>query len=233
VNPGSQGVTPPGGGAGAPAVTPPPPPPAETAPDASQAQAGAEALRRAASAYGRIRSLRATVTMEQENPLLRRKTNSRGTLMQRRPDRILLRFAQPAGDIIVSDGTHIWVYYPSVDAKQVIRAAAGSGGAGGVDQQAQFVGDPMQRFDYVTHGTETVAGRDADVLTLTPKSDIGYEKLKVWIDRKDGFARRFEITEHNGSIRRFELSDLELNPTLQDDVFEFTPPAGATIVDRG
>jgi chaperone LolA len=171
--------------------------------------------------------------MEQENPLLRKKTNSRGTLMQRRPDRILLRFSQPAGDIIVSDGAHIWVYYPSVDVKQVIRAAAGSGGAGGVDLQAQFVGDPLQRFDYVTHGTEAVAGREADVLTLTPKSEIGYDKLKVWIDRRDGLVRRFEITEHNGSTRRFELSDLELNPTLQDDVFEFTPPAGATIVDRG
>jgi outer membrane lipoprotein-sorting protein len=46
-------------------------------------------------------------------------------------------------------------------------------------------------------------------------------------------VRRFELTEENGNARRFELSDLVVNPTLPDRLFQFTPPPGAVVVDRG
>src|SRR5690606_20343402 len=124
-------------------------------------------------------------------------TTGRGTLYQRRPDRILLRFSEPAGDVIVGDGRHFWIYYPSVDAKQVIRAPAGEAGAGGVDLQAQFAGDPVTRFTATLEGKESVGGQAAHVLTLVPRQRMGYRKLKVWVDERDHLVRRFEITEEN------------------------------------
>lgn len=193
---------------------------------------GARILREASAAYEEIQSLQAEFTMRHENPILRRTTTSRGTLYQRQPDRILLRFSEPEGDVIVGDGTYFWVYYPSIDPGQVMRAPASQAGTGGVDLRAQFVGDPVQRFDYTLEGEESVAGRPAHVLVLTPKAKAGYERLKVWIDTSDSFVRRFEITEHNGTTRRFDLADLQINPTLADDLFRFTPPAGARIVER-
>lgn len=193
---------------------------------------GARILREASAAYEQVRSLQADFTMRHENPILRRTTTSRGTLYQRQPDRILLRFSDPAGDVIVGDGTYFWVYYPSIDTEQVMRAPASQAGTGGVDLQAQFVGDPVERFRYTLEGQESVAGRPADVLVLTPKSEVGYAQLKVWIDRDDSLVRRFEIVEHNGATRRFDLADLQINPTLEDDLFRFTPPAGARVVER-
>jgi outer membrane lipoprotein carrier protein len=192
---------------------------------------GADALRRASAAYEGLRSLRADFVMEQHNPLLRSATTSRGTIFQRNPDRILLRFSDPAGDVIVGDGTHFWVYYPSVDAGQVLRAPAASAG-GGVDLRAQFVGDPFERFDYTVEGRERVDDRPALAIALTPRYDMGYRTLRVWIDDADGFARRFQITEHNGVTRTFHLSRLERNPVLDDELFRFTPPPGARIVER-
>jgi outer membrane lipoprotein carrier protein len=170
--------------------------------------------------------------MTMNNPLLRTSTTSRGTLSQRQPDRILLKFTDPEGDIIVGDGTHFWIYYPSTDAKQAIRAPAAQAESGGVDLQAQFVGDPVSRFAYTPHGQESVGGRAAHVLTLRPKADAGYTSLKVWIDARDSLVRRFEITEENGTIRRFDLSNLRVNPTLSDALFRFTPPAGVRVVER-
>lgn len=181
---------------------------------------GARILRGASAAYEQIRSLQADFTMRHENPILRRTTTSRGTLYQRRPDRILLRFSDPAGDVIVGDGTYFWVYYPSIDAEQVMRSPASQAGTGGVDLQAQFVGDPVERFRYTLEGQESVAGRPADVLVLTPKSEVGYAQLKVWIDEDDSLARRFEILEHNGATRRFDLADLQVNPPLEDDLLD-------------
>jgi outer membrane lipoprotein carrier protein len=208
----------------------------EPQPPAAQATPQDEAaavLQRAAAAYANVRALRADFVMQYSNPLLRQQTTSRGTLYQRRPDRIALVFSDPAGDVILSDGQFYWVYYPSVDAAQVIRCAAAEGGEQGVDLQAQFVGDPVRRFRYTLDGQESVGGRAAHVLTLEPRERTDYRTLKVWLDTRDSLARRFEITEHNNTVRRFDLSDFEVNPAIPDATFRFTPPAGSRVVSCG
>jgi outer membrane lipoprotein carrier protein len=187
-------------------------------------------LRRSATAYANLRSLRADFVQSQENPLLGKRTESRGTISQRRPDRFLMKFSQPAGDVIVSDGEYFWLYYPSVDRKQVLRTRTAA--AGGLDLQAQFIGDPTRRFTYTHHGRETVGSRAAELFTLVPKEPAGYRSLKVWLDQRDGLARRFELTNENGVVQHFELSNLELNPALPDALFRFVPPADARIVER-
>ncbi|MHB1168133.1 MAG: LolA family protein [Longimicrobiales bacterium] len=212
--------------------TPAGPSDAVTANPAASQLTAAQVLARAASAYADVQSMQADFAMTMTNPLLRRTTNSRGTMFQRRPDRIALRFSQPQGDVIVSDGEYFWIYYPSVDEKQVIRMPASQGATGGVDLQAQFIGDPTERFEATLHGTEDVGGRPAYALTLVPRGSVGYKSLRVWLDTRDYLARRFEIAEENGSVRRFDLSSLRTNVRLGDDVFRFTPPADARIVDR-
>lgn len=202
-------------------------------PVAAQADEGAAVLRGAAAAYENVRSLQADFVMNFDNPLLRQTTTSRGTLFQRQPDRIALRFSEPAGDVILSDGRYFWVYYPSVNEQQVIRSPAAAAGESGVNLQAQFVGDPVERFRYELHGTETVAGRSAHVVTLVPRQRAEYRSLKAWIDARDGLVRRFELTEHNANVRRFDLHNLQVNPAIAESVFQFTPPPGARIVDTG
>jgi chaperone LolA len=213
-------------GAGQPAA----PPAAESS---GRGDDGAAALTRAAAAYAAVTSMTADFVMRFENPLLRQVTTSRGTIYQRQPDRIALRFSEPDGDVILGDGQFFWVYYPSVNPDQVMRTPAAAGGETGVNLQAQFVGDPVERFGYELHGTEQVGGRPAQVLTLVPRQRAEYRSLKVWIDERDGLARRFEITEHNGSVRRFELSNLQLNRSIPDATFRFVPPAGVRIISTG
>jgi outer membrane lipoprotein-sorting protein len=217
-----------------PAPTPAPQPagqasaPPQTAP-ASQDD-GAAILRAAAAAYSNVRSMRADFTMTFANRLLRSEMTGRGTLYQQRPDRIALRFSDPEGEVILSDGTHFYVYQPGVNRGQAIRTPA-TGGSGGVDLQAQFMGQPTERFQFTLHGRENVAGRPAHVLTLVPKQRAEYQSLKVWIDTRDSLARRFEITEHNGSVRRFDLAALQVNVNVPADVFRFEAPPGVRIID--
>ncbi|MGD8278355.1 MAG: outer membrane lipoprotein carrier protein LolA, partial [Gemmatimonadota bacterium] len=186
-------------------------------------------LRRTAARYASIRSMRATFSMETRNPLLRETVKSRGELFQRRPDRLLMRFTEPAGDVIVSDGQYIWVWYPSVDSTQVIRSAAGSVG-GTVDLLAQFVGDPTKRFSWSVGPTETIDGHAAAMYTLDPLGAEAYRQLVVWIDRDDALVRRFEVIEANGVERRVELLDVVLDADLPDSLFRFTPPPGVRVV---
>jgi outer membrane lipoprotein carrier protein len=206
--------------------------PVETDADTQVAQDGAAVLKRASAAYSRIKSMRAEFVQRRENPLLNSSMTSRGTLYQRRPDRFALKFSQPAGDVIVADGRYFWVYYPSADKRQVIRADAGAAGASAVDLQSQFIGDPLKRFSHTYHGTEKQGGRTLHVLTLVPRQNAGYKTLKVWIDGGDALVRRFQITEQTGALVEFQLSNLTVNPALGDEIFRFTPPAGAQVIER-
>lgn len=198
------------------------------APDAAQDPAAI--LRRTSAAYESMHAISADFSQRLRNTLLGRTTESEGTLYQREPDRFLMDFSDPEGDLIVSDGRWFWMYFPSVDEKQVLRT---SRRRQGLDLHAQFIGDPVERFEYTYHGTEAVRGREAHVLTLEPREAAGYERMKVWIDAEDYLVRRFELTEENGNVRHLELRDVVVNPTLPDSLFEFTPPDDAIVVDRG
>lgn len=198
----------------------------------SQTPTAEEILLETAATYADIRSLKADFVQRFTNPLLGGETTSRGTLYQKGEDLLLLRFTQPEGDVIVSDGEYVWIYYPSVNPDQVIRTPAG-GPARGVDLRAQLLGDPLERFDVTLEGTEPVAGRKAYVLTLVPTRPARYEKLRIWVDARDHLVRRFEIVQPNGSVRHFELRNLQVNPDLDDELFEFTPPPGVRVVTRG
>jgi outer membrane lipoprotein carrier protein len=197
------------------------------------ADEGAAMLRRASAAYENVRSLQADFVMQMENPLLRQRTTSRGTLYQRQPDRIALRFSEPAGDLILGDGEHFYMYQPSNNPAQYFRQPAGAAGQTGVNLQAQFVGNPVERFSYAVEGSESVGGRTARIINLVPRQRADYRSLKVWVDERDALVRRFELTEHNGSVRRFDLQNMQVNPSIPDGVFRFTPPAGARAVSAG
>jgi chaperone LolA len=192
----------------------------------------AAVLRKTAAVYSGARSLQADFSQRSMNPILRTTVTGSGTLYQRRPDRFLMRFSDPAGDLIVSDGTYLWLYYPSVDRKQVIRVPS-STGAGGMDLQAQFVGDPLERFSATLTGREEIGGKSIYQIALKPREPVGYKLLVIWVDGEDHLIRRFEMTEENGIVRHFELSNLRLNHSLSDELFRFTPPEDAHIVDRG
>jgi outer membrane lipoprotein carrier protein len=191
----------------------------------------AEILARAERASLGIRSLEADFTQTLTIPLLNRTERSAGRLVQRRPDRFLMRFSDPQGDIIVADGRHFWLYYPSSDVRQVIRTSIADGGEA-VDLHRQFLSNPHERFDASVTGEERVGGRATDVLALAPRGPSPYRSLRIWVDRQDHMVRRFEMTEDNGSVRRVELSNLRTNHAVPDALFTFTPPEGAQVFDQ-
>jgi outer membrane lipoprotein carrier protein len=212
--------------ASTPAPPAPAPPAAATAPDATSI------LARAEKAYDAVRSLQADFVQDLTVPLLDQTQRSRGTMYHRRPDRFLMKFSDPAGDIVVADGKYLWMYYPSTDRKQVIRATLEEGGQG-VDLQREFLSNPTARFRATLDGTDAVGGRSADLLTLVPRqSSSPYRKIRLWVDRGDALVRRFEITEQNGTVRRLELRNLKTNVTLSDRLFTFSMPAGAEVFQQ-
>jgi outer membrane lipoprotein-sorting protein len=77
-----------------------------------------------------------------------------------------------------------------------------------------------------------VDGLALEKIAVQPTSPASYERAWVWIDDATGLIHRVVLEEENGSVRRIDLSAIEVDPSLDPDLFAFTPPAGAAILQR-
>ncbi|MBV9110471.1 MAG: outer membrane lipoprotein carrier protein LolA [Gemmatimonadetes bacterium] len=221
--------------AAAPKTATPAPAAHQAAAPASKPAAGTqeanEILRRVEETAAGVRTLEADFVQNLKVPLLGTDRRSTGKLYQRKPDRFLMRFTDPAGDVMVADGRFFWIYYPSSDRTQVIRTSIAQGGEQ-ADFQRQFLSNATSRFVATLNGEEMVGGRPTWALTLVPKRDSPYKVIRIWVDKQDNLVRRFEMTEENDSVRRLELSNLKVNQPISDALFAFTPPAGTHIFEQ-
>ena len=221
------------GSAASPAPSAPGAPAAQPAADGEKSaqDRAAEILRRAERVALGIRSMEADFVQTLNVPLLGTNQRSAGKMYQRRPDRFLMKFSDPAGDIMVADGRHFWIYYPSSDKTQVIRTSVAAGGEQ-ADFQRQFLSGATQKYVATLNGEENVAGQAAWALTLVPRGESPYKVVRIWVGKGDDLVRRIEMTEENESVRTVELRNIRTNHTIPDALFSFTPPAGTQVFDQ-
>lgn len=186
-------------------------------------------LEAASERYAASDGLCAHFRQRLEIPLLGEERTSEGELCQRRPNLFSMRFTDPDGDAVVSDGSHFWIYYPSISPGQVIRMPLDRE-RGGMDFYREFLADPRGTYDARILGEETVGGHRVVEVHLEPTRDRGYREATVWIDPGERVIRRVEIVDGNGSVRRVTLTDLRLDPELDPGTFTFPVPTGVTVV---
>jgi outer membrane lipoprotein carrier protein len=188
---------------------------------------------RAARVYRSLASLKADFVQVIDNPLID-SAASKGTLIQAGPDKLSMRFSDPAGDAIIIDGRHVWVYTPSDVPDQVIRLAVPSGGpVYGYNLLAWLLDRPAERYRAKFLRTERVNGRPTDVVELIPAvPDIPFSRAVIWIDQGDALPRRLEIQEKSGATRSLNLERIRVNQRVPAETFAFKVPAGARVVDQ-
>ena len=187
-------------------------------------------VRRADQALAALRTLRAEFVQEVHNPLLERTTTGRGRLLYKSPDRFRIAYSDPAGDLVVHDGAHVWIYLPSTQPGQVIRQDAE---VSGVRNPLTYLRDLRGRFTAREAGVEPIAGRAADKLVLAPRTaDAGFDEIVAWVDRASGLLRRVRTTTEDGVVTTYTFTSLERNVELGDGPFRFTPPRGIEVFDQ-
>jgi outer membrane lipoprotein carrier protein len=150
--------------------------------------------------------------------------SAEGTVALARPGKFRWDYRVPA-QLIVSDGTTVWLY--DVDLSQVtIQPAADS-----------LSGTPALLFSGQTDlGAEfkIADGGEADGLAwtrLTPKSaDSDFRELSIGI--AGGELRRMVLVDRLGQTMSIEFDRIERNPRLDASLFSFTPPPGVDVVGR-
>jgi outer membrane lipoprotein carrier protein len=197
---------------------------------AAPVQDAATILARAADRHRSLRTLRTSFTQRIRNPVLERDETSTGVFYYRSPLSDRIAFATPPEDVVVSDGSRVWIYLPSSQPGQVIRSPVE--GARGFAPY-QFLDEFRDLYEAALVGKEPVGGRPAWHLVLTPLSpEASYARAELWVDAESSLTRAMEVEEPNGVVRRFTLEDHRPDAPLADSLFGFRPPRGVEVFDR-
>jgi len=143
-----------------------------------------------------------------------------------KPGRMRWEFESPQKELLVSDGTTLYSYDPGLNQvietplKQALQAPGATEfllGAGDVTRD--FNGKLAVEPDGVLH------------LSLTPKR--GGDTTSLTLDPKSYDIRGLQITDQLGNVTSVEFTDLQKNVEIANSQFNFSPPAGADIVQGG
>lgn len=198
-------------------------------PVAGQAGGALGTMEDAARRYREVRVMCADFEQVIEVRLMRRTIESAGRICQQRPNLFSMRFSDPPGDLVVSDGRDFWVYYPSLDEEQVMRYPVADS-PGRHDFFREFLEDPAGKYEAADGGTEPVSGRDCRVVSLTPKTGASYRRARLWVDARSYLVRQIELHEESGNIRTITLHNEDLAPRIDAALFTFEVPAGARVL---
>lgn len=185
-------------------------------------------LRNAGERYRGSTAVCADFTQELNNPLLRETRTGRGRSCHKQPNLFMMRFSDPAGDALVSDGQAFWRYTPSTDPKAVIQLPLDRVGA--LDFYREFLLDTSSKYDARLNGQEAIAGSQSHRIVLVPKQPASYKEVELWIDVRSNLLRRVEMREENGVVRRISLSNITLDAAPPADAFLFKQPPGTQII---
>lgn len=192
-------------------------------------------LARAEAAYDSLRTLRARFRQSLEMRAFEppRQKEGTGVWYQKKPGLFRMDFEDPEGDLIVADGQHLWLYYPSSHPGQVVRVRLEGGGRGAemVDLQGHIFREVRERFASEYAGRQEVSGAATHRIVLTPKGASPYRRVTVWIDARTHLIRRLEFVDQSETVRTITLRDLRPGTALPDSLFRFRPPPDVEVFE--
>jgi chaperone LolA len=148
---------------------------------------------------------------------------SSGRFAFARPGKFRWAYEKPHQQLLVSDGTHLWIYDPDlqqVTVKRIDQAISSTPAAllAGKD-------DITQLFTLRDAGAKDGL---AWVEALPKAKDTGFDRVRLGMDGKTLAA--MELFDQLGGHTVLRFADLKANVAVPPDTFHFTPPQGADVI---
>jgi outer membrane lipoprotein carrier protein len=153
-----------------------------------------------------------------------RKSES-GELTLRKPGRMRWDYSDPSGKLFVSDGKDVYLYTPETKRVEKTKLKASD------DMRAPLAfllgkldfAKEFRDFDFKPDGANFL-------ITAKAKSDkMPYDRVQMLVT--PGFEiERLVVNGQDLSVLTFQLDGEKLNPPVNDGLFKFQMPEGATLV---
>ena len=177
--------------------------------------------------FSQTHTLRAHFSETVKNANAATVKHSSGTLAISKPGRFRWDYTKPYRQLIVTDGTRLWLYDPGLQ-QVTVRNESHALAAG---PAALLAGTGKVEDQFIVSDAGKRAGlRWVRLVPRNAQSD--YTEMQVGLDGQ-GDLRELLLKSKLDQTTRLVFSHVERNVKLDDGLFQFTPPKGADVVHQG
>ena len=171
-----------------------------------------------------VKSGKATFTQTVSSGDGARTKTSSGSFEFLRPNRFRFAYTKPFEQLIVADGQKVWIYDTDLNQASSRKLTQ----ALGATPAALLAGGSLEQ-DFVLSSEPS---RDSlDWALATPRTKDGpFQQLRVGFRGKTLAA--VEILDSFGQRSKLQFSAFEPNVPFAAELFRFTPPAGADVIEQ-
>ena len=191
--------------------------------------------------YDQTKTLQADFEQTRYTRLYDRYDRAQGAVVFKKPGKMRWDYAEPNGQVFVSDGKRLLIYQPPEEGEkrgQLIER--------GLEQDQlpsafSFLiggGDLDKDFEVRLLDHDDAKFKDGHVLQLIPRKPTpNYEQLVFYVrtlstdGKRAGIVQRVLIIDAAGNRNRFDFSKLKFNRDVSDKRFNFRPPKGTERVN--
>ena len=174
-------------------------------------------------------TLEADFKQEKILALLARPEVSTGHFTYSKPNNVLWRYDAPKRvEMLIANGM-MTTYYPELNKAEQIevkryqdRIFKYMGASGAIDELATY-------FDFTFTNVSTERFFELDLKPKTKGIAKRVRHLKIWIDKKSYLTTKFEYTEGDGDITRYEFTNVRVNEPIEPRRFTLNLPASVRV----
>jgi outer membrane lipoprotein carrier protein len=164
----------------------------------------------------------AQIVLDKNSKMLQQST---GTMQFSRPGKFRWEYDKPYEQVIVSDGSRVWLYDKDLNQVTVrkLDRALGSSPA------ALLAGSNEIEKGYSLTGLGSQDG--LEWLEAVPRSqDTAFERIRLGFGKAG--LEAMELRDQFGQATVIKFSTIERNAKLPPEAFRFTPPKGADVISE-
>lgn len=146
-----------------------------------------------------------------------------GTMQFSRPGKFRWEYDKPYEQVIVGDGSRLWIYDKDLNQVTVRKIDQALGGS----PAALLAGSNEIEKIYTLTNLGNQEG--LDWLEAVPKAkENAFERIRLGFGQSG--LETMELRDQFGQTTVIKFTAIERNPRLAPDLFKFTPPKGADII---
>lgn len=146
-----------------------------------------------------------------------------GTMQFSRPGKFRWVYEKPYEQVIVSDGKQLWIYDKDLNQVTVrsLDRALGSSPA------ALLAGKDVIEENYTLRDIGSQEGLEW-VEAVPKRQDTAFERVRIGFGKTG--LEAMELRDQFGQVTVIKFADVQRNPKLPPETFEFKPPPGADVI---
>ena len=197
-----------------------------------------EILEKVESANARLKTMDADIKYSRVISLLDSEEVSLGYLQYKKPKKLNLNFFPPRNEVNIINGTDIWIYHLKEKQVEKYKISGEIGSPQGMnifELGYEYTTDKVKENYNITLLNDISTNEEALYhIELIPKDIFNseYDRILLWVREGLWLPVQYQMFESDGEIiNTIELSDIQINPEISDEIFVLDLPDDVEILE--